>query len=781
MTFKQSALFIALSSALCATATAQQTRLEATKVANDDIKVSNKNEVVLDAEKLQDLSITNIEDTARYISGVQVNNNGTRFSDDGFNIRGLNGDAVAVTVDGISQGETLNPDTYAAYGMYGSSRGQVELEHVKTVTITKGPSSVTRGASALAGSVAYVTNDAADFLPADGDAFGGRVKAGFDSRSDEWLFNGTIANRTGDWETLLQYTKREGHETEAHSNGADITGSERGQADLMDSSVDAVLFKIAYNLSDDTQMGVVYEKSDRFNEGTPLSREGSATYFDFYTHDDNDKDRYGVFFKQENANNSFYDSVEVALNYQELYTSGVTEFSYSSGGADPFLRVEDRNLTQESTSLTVDFSKVIGDDIIHELVYGGSYVTSSFLNVMYDRRYNTTSKDSGYRDNYPVRDPAFIPESDKTATSLYVADNIQFNEAFSANIGVRYDTTEYDPTIDDTFTDPTGKSVSSSDFSSVVGEIGVSYEFAEGHTIMVKVAQGYQAPTLQDLYLDTNSGSELTDVNTGVVYDDLSKIANPELDAEQSTNYEIAYNAQFENGSVNIALFRTDYKDMIQDASYAMSYGTDVTYESCSAWTGQCTETVVSEDVYQQATNAGEIEVTGVEIDANYMFTKNIMANLSYSAIDGEYKTASSNNDIGDSLVTASPDTTTLGLAYRSDDADWGVQLFAIHRAAVEDNSDQLSYSNANRGGIIYYPDSFTVFDLTGYYDLTENLSLTAAIYNLTDKEYYMWESVYSVNNSNGTGGFATSVTGNGYQRFSEPGRSFSAYLTYTF
>lgn len=794
MKFKYSILCVALSSALCATATAQQTRLETTKVENRENQNEALSEVVLDAEALANKSITNIEDTTRYISGVQVNNAGTRFGDDGFNIRGLSGDAVAVTVDGISQGETLNPSTFAAYGMYGSSRGQVEIEHVKTVTITKGPSSVTTGAGALAGAVAYVTNDAADFLHDGVDGSGGLIKLGFDSRSEEWLLGAAIANRTGAWDTILQYTLREGQETEAHGNGADINGSQRGQADLMDKEAGSVLFKLAYNTSNDQQLGVVYEKTNRDFNGTPLSREArsqGSSYFDFNTVDENNRERYGIFYKQENANNSLYDALDIALNYQELYTSGITEFAFSFRGADPYLRVEDRNFTQEQTSLTVDFSKTLSGDINHEIVYGMSYLNSSFINVMHDIRYNDTTKGSGLRDGYPIRDPAFVPESDKKALSFYIADLIEFNEQLTANIGVRYDNTEYDPTIDETFEDPTGKSISPVDFSAVVGEVGLSYEFTPGHTITAKVAQGYKAPTLQQLYLDTDTGGEIKDVNTGQTYENLVVISNPDLDAETSTNYELSYNARFDKGNVTVAAFRTDYSDLIQDVNYANPYGTDVTI-ACSRFES-CDTKVVTEDSYRQAGNVGEVEVKGFEIDARYRFNDNIIGFMSYSAVDGEYKTASNLNDIGDDLVSIAPDTLNVGLGYVPDAGNWGVELLAIHRASVDDrttkrNEDgsvaragQASFDNANRGGIIHFPDSFTVFDLLGYYEFSDNLRLTAAIYNLTDKEYYMWESVSSVNNSNGVGGFAISVTGDGYQRYSAPGRSFSAYITYTF
>jgi hemoglobin/transferrin/lactoferrin receptor protein len=272
MKFKRSTVAISLGCALTVPALAQQSELAVTKAKSEETLTTTV-ETVLDAQTLSKRSITNIEDTARYIPGVQTNDTGNRFGNDGFNIRGLEGDAVAVTVDGVGQGETLNPSSFAAYGMYGSSRGEIELEHLKAVNITKGPSAVAQGPGSLAGSVTYVTNEASDFLPATSDATGVKLKTGFDARSDEWLVHGTVANRTGNFDSLLQYTMRDSSETEAHSHGENISGSARGQADPMDNQVDAVLLKLAYNFSKHQQLGVVYEKTDRETNGVPLSRQ----------------------------------------------------------------------------------------------------------------------------------------------------------------------------------------------------------------------------------------------------------------------------------------------------------------------------------------------------------------------------------------------------------------------------------------------------------------------------------------------------------------------------
>ena len=775
MTFRLSLVSIALGCALSLPAAAQQTELAVTKAESEETLTTTV-EAVLDADALSKRSITNIEDTARYIPGVQVSDTGNRFGNDGFNIRGLEGDAVAITIDGVNQGETLNPGSFAAYGMFGSSRGEVEIEHVKAVTITKGPSAVAQGSGSLAGSVTYVTNDAADFLPDAGDDTAYKLKTGFDARSDEWLVHGTLANRTGNLDSLIQYTMRDSNEVQAHDNGADIDGPGRGQADPMDSQVDALLLKFAYNLSDTQQVGVVYENTERETDGIPLSRQ-SSVYFDFTSQDENNRERIGAFFTDTNLNTLLADSVDIRVNYQELYTSGVTNFLFVSGDSDPILRSEDRNFTQEQLSFNIDFAKSINGDVNHEVIYGVSYQRVDAIAEMFDRRFAGTTVDAGILDGYPIRDQSFVPESEKTVLTAYLADTVTLSDVLTVNAGLRYDTTEYTPTIDDTFSDPTGLSIQDADFSAVVGELGATYTFAPGHSLNARIAQGYQAPTLQDLYFGTNSGDEAVDIVTGDTFIDLDRIANGELDAQESMNYELTYIGNFEKGNVSVSVFRTDYTNMIQDETFSNPYDAVLTQQVCSRF--GCTIEVSSEDTFTQPQNTGEITVDGIEVSASYDFTSNWRGQIAYTALNGEYDTASSFNDIGDDLETIAPDTATMALSYVSDNRDWGAELVAITSKGVDETS-QKSFASLNNGdGPAYYPSGYMVFDLMAFYDVTENLRFTTAIYNLTDKEYYRWEVMNNVRT--GTGGFFSGVSDNGYQRFSEPGRSISAYVTYQF
>lgn len=785
-------LHLALMAALAAgTANAEQVQELATTVvkAENESSVSHTIKKV-SADDISKKSLSSIEDTTRYIPGVQVNDAGNRFGDNGFNIRGLQGDAVAVTVDGVGLGETLAPANFSAYGMYDSTRGQVELEHVKSITITKGPSSVANGANALAGSVAYTTNDAADFLNEEGDDTAFRVKTGYDSRLSETLLHGTFANRTGNFEALLQVTVRDGNELEAHGSGKRVetvfdaegnqvsSASATEVADSFSVESQAVLAKLAYNIDQNMRVGVLFDSKDRDAQGTPESR-NSSTYFDFATDDENNKERIGVFFNWDNANNVVFDSLSVTLDSQELFTSGITTFGYSSRGAR-YLRREDRNTEQNSTSFGIDFEKFIEGDISHKLVYGLSFQQRDIKSTLFDRRYNDLTDTSGYREGSPIMDPSWVPFTDTDALSIYVSDTMQVTDKFNLTAGLRYDTTDYSPKVDDTFKDASGTSVVDSSFTAVVGELVAEYEFMPNNYFLASYTQGYQAPTVQQLYLDTNGSSVLVDKDSGKEYTDLDVIANADLDAQSSSSIELGYKLETERASVTITAYKTNYEDLIQNVSLSTPYSEPVVVQSYQWWTQSYVETTHTEDEYKQPQNVGEIDVQGIEIDASYAFTDNLYSRFTFATIDGEYKDALAGfHDKGDDLETAGPDSGTLTFGYQADGDQWGVSLHALWFDKVKESTD-LSFTSLNNGsGPALYPDSYTVLDLTAFYEITDDLRLTAAAYNLTDKEYYRWEVLNSIRP--GRGGFFGGVSENGYKRYSEPGRSFSVNLTYSF
>ena len=755
-------------------------RLEQT-VIRSDTRELDVGSGLLDADGLGRQMADTIEDTVRYIPGVQVNDTGNRFNDDGFNIRGFEGDFVSVTVDGIDQGETLNPPTFAPYGMFGSSRGAVEVETIKAVRITKGPSSVTDGNGALSGAVAYQTKDPSDYLRGRGDNSNFGFKTGYDSRSDETMGSASIANRIGRFESLLIYTYRKGHELESHSSGEDIPGAERGRADPLDRDGHSLLAKAYAQLDDRRRLGVVYELSDREARVTPLSRQ-SAAYYDFEADDTSDRQRLGLSYEWTDVEFGLFDSLEATADYQILDTRGVTSFGYAAftftDPTDDYLRTEDRAFEQEDYTFGIDFTRELQlGNISHDLVYGVEHERSRAVNKLFDIRYNTLSMDSGRR-SFTV-DPTWIPETDIGQFTAYVHDQATLTDRLTLIGGMRFDTTSYSPAVSDSFTDATGDTVNDADFSAFVGELGMSYEFIDGHSIVASAGQGYKAPTTQDMFLGVSS-EYLTDIVTGQQFPDIDEVSNPDLEPELSTNYELSYVYTSDRATVQLSGFVSKYDELIQHVSAFNDYGRPITYMSCGR--RGCTPVTITGDEFNRAENVGSVDVRGFELDGRVLLGDAWFLTFGYSHVRGEHNESSTNPrsngfSAGDELVTVSPDSAMLGLRYDAPGGNWGVSTYLVwtdERGESEDNSIR---SLNNGRGPVHYPDSWMTLDALGYYEFDAyDLRLSVGVRNILDEDYIRWEVINGVRP--GTGGFFGGAAGNGYKRFSEPGRSVSIDLT---
>ncbi|MEP4889115.1 MAG: TonB-dependent hemoglobin/transferrin/lactoferrin family receptor [Aliiglaciecola sp.] len=795
MKIKLNIVTAAVTLALSPSLLAQET-LSVTKVASESEVQHEASLKVIDAQQIDAEMIQDVYDTVRYIPGVNVNNTGNRFGDNGFNIRGMEGDAVAITIDGLSQGESLNPTTYSRYGMFSSTRNAIEPESVKSIEVIKGASSVMAGSGALGGAVMYTTKDADDFLSASGDDFAGNIKLGFDGRNNETLASLTLAKRIGDLEGLLVVTKRNGSETKTHENGEDVEGSSRGQADPFDSDKLNVLAKLGFQIDENHQIGLVFEKFESENVGTPLSRE-STSYYNFSTFDESNRTRLGMFYDYQ-GNNFLFDTAALKINHQKVDTHGSTKFLYSD-----YLRDEDRYYEQEMDSVNLDFSKdIFVSKTNHFVAYGIAIEAKEVDNQLYDKRYLGETEDSGFRAGYPIIDPAWVPNTESDIWSLYITDKIELNEQFTFQGGIRYDNVSYSPKTSDDFIDQTGNSVNDLEFSALTWAANLRYEFIPNHSLTASIGTGFKAPTTQQLYLNTNATSVLEDsvrvvdengsvsyVANGRTETDLDTVTNPNLDAETATNYELAYQWQGDNGYVNLSVFRADYDDFIINLNQSRSFDEPITQASSNWWLPQCAEAVVddscwtvsqiSEDTWGVPTNVGKVKVTGYELDAGYQLSQGLLVTLSHSHTSGEYRNSvegsiESNVDAtyseGDELESIAPDTTVLGLNYRVPSQQWGGSVFA----RFIDGKDEQEYFSAT-----FYSESAIVLDLSAFYEITNNLVLRANITNLFNEEYTTWQRVRLVRE--GTGGFFGGVSENGIQRFNEPGREFAVNLSYAF
>ena len=108
-----------------------------------------------------------IDEMVRYVPNVEVTQDSNRFGNQGFNIRGLEGNRVSIEIDGIPLSDSFSVGQFASAG-----RDLVELGVIDHVEILRGPASTLYGSKALAGVVAYYTLD-----PANADFSDGMLRA----------------------------------------------------------------------------------------------------------------------------------------------------------------------------------------------------------------------------------------------------------------------------------------------------------------------------------------------------------------------------------------------------------------------------------------------------------------------------------------------------------------------------------------------------------------------------------------------------------------------------
>ncbi|MBA4265461.1 MAG: TonB-dependent hemoglobin/transferrin/lactoferrin family receptor, partial [Comamonadaceae bacterium] len=160
---------------------------------------------VLSGDALNPARVQDIRDLARELPNVSVRRAAQRFSavqpggtgrdgNAGFNIRGLEGNRVLLTVDGIRVPRELSSGVFgsAAFG-----RDYYDLGLIERVEIVRGAHSALYGSDGLAGMVAMYTTEPVQLIE-PGKTFGGRVGLTLDSEDGTRAVGATLAGAASD-------------------------------------------------------------------------------------------------------------------------------------------------------------------------------------------------------------------------------------------------------------------------------------------------------------------------------------------------------------------------------------------------------------------------------------------------------------------------------------------------------------------------------------------------------------------------------------------------------
>ncbi|OEC33318.1 hemoglobin/transferrin/lactoferrin receptor protein [Pseudomonas cuatrocienegasensis] len=709
---------------------------------------------VLGRQQLDQQNVNSIKDLVRNEPGVSVGGAGQRAGITGYNIRGIDGDRILTQVDGVEIPASFYAGPYA-----NTHRNYVDPEIVKRVEILRGPASALYGSNAIGGAVSYFTLDASDIIKEGRDA-GARLKTGYSSVDESWLNSATVAGRYQNVDALLHLSQRNGHETESYGTHGG-TGLNRTAANPEDARTSNVLAKLGWNYNDSDRLQLTYEKYKDDRDTNQLSAVGGP----FNTqavggaqnlvrgrsgNDTITRERFGLEHSLA-LGNLLADNLKWSLNYQLAKTDQSTQENYVTGTRN-VIRYRDTDYKDRQWVLDLQLDKAFAiGETDHLLTYG--------FNI---KRQNVT----GLRSGACVANSGVCQVADGLVTQsdfpdptvdvygLFLQDEIRWNQ-WTFLPGLRYDRTRLNPEMTDEYLVSLGNSAfnpgdSSKTWQRVSPKLGVTYAFDEHYTWFGQYAEGFRTPMAKDMYGRFQ--------NTTLRY---IQEPNPNLDPETSRGLETGLRGNFEAGSFDVAVFYNRYKDFLDNEAVGSSAGMTI---------------------YQNR-NIGRASIRGVEAKGRLNLD-------SFGALPGIYAQGSiayargRDDDSGEPLGSISPLTGVFGLGYEQERYGSQLSWTLVKRKTRVDDSKTLTVDGTTSG---YRTPGFGIIDLTGYYKLTDDLTLNAGLYNLTDKKYWLWDDVRGY--ASGTGfyntftdtliGEATVTAPANLDRLSQPGRNFSINLVW--
>jgi hemoglobin/transferrin/lactoferrin receptor protein len=683
---------------------------------------------VIDAKQIDDQMITNIKDLVRYEPGVTVRRAPARFTaagaatgrdrDSGFNIRGLEGNRVLITVDGVRV-----PDAFS-FGAQSVGRGDyVDLDLIKSVEILRGPASALYGSDGVAGAVSFVTKDPEDFLK-DGKMVGGGARIGYDSSDESWTKGVVVAGRTGDLQAMLAFTRRDGHELD-NKGSNDSANTDRTTPNPQDSQSNALLTRLVWSPNAAHRLRLTYE---RFNSDLdtdvlsaiakpPASGILSATAtLGLTATDETSRSRSTIDYRYTG----------------EGFVSGIRAAAYYQESKNEQTAFEDRNTAADRSRINRFANKVYGGmlqlesrfstgPVEHLLVYGADY---------------SHTRQTGVRDGtvppvgetYPTR--AF-PTTDYTLVGAFIQDEIAIADGLlTLYPSLRYDHYKLAPQSDPLFTTfvPRGQSG-----SKVTPRIGAVVKVTDMVRLFANYTRGFKAP-------------EPNQINNGFanLVQNYRSVPNPDLRPETSESYEGGFRLNDSNWSFSATAFSGRYKNFIDQVQISGSF------------------TAASPAVYQYV-NLGRVKVHGLEAKGDFRLPNGLGVQAAASYAKGSVRTTQPTGS--GPLDSIEPVKIVAGLFYRPDDGPFNAQIVATHSDGKKLSRTNNSCNTATTS--CFTPSGFWIVDATASYEIVKGATLRAGLFNIFDKKYFWWSDVRGLT--------STSVVRDAY---SQPGRNFGLSFT---
>ncbi|MBO6636096.1 TonB-dependent hemoglobin/transferrin/lactoferrin family receptor [Parvibaculum sp.] len=668
---------------------------------------------VITAEELERRNAHTMQDIVRYEPGVSVGYAPNRGGSTNFTIRGIGGNRVLVLVDGLNTPDFpgTNIGSPSSY-----TRDFFDIDSMKSIEIVRGPASALYGSDGLGGIVAYETKDPADYLDGLDKDWYASIKGGYASADESFSESLTGAKRAGNVEMLGLYTRRDGHEIEPNSSAT---------PNPTDWYSNAFLGKLVFNGLWGNSLKFTGEYNERNEDINLLSDLGTSFGTTTLSSQAEDETKRTSFAAAYSQNEPFLlaDSAEFKFSYTKIDRNENT-VQLRQTGPTQFLRNSDFAFLQDIWAADFQFNLTRNFfGVENQITYGASADYTKTSRPRYRTQTNlttlvTTTVIGG--ETFPNKN---FPDTETTKLGFFVQDSIEAGR-FNFIPALRFDYYHLEPQPDALFANASAGAFAVKEMTEteVSPKLGITFDVSEEYTLFGQYAHGFRAPPYDNANFGFRNSAQFYEI-----------IPNPDLKPETSDGFEAGLRGSFRDGSsFSTTVFYNMYEDFIDTVTLASAPPPGLT-------TFQ----------YQ---NLSEVTIYGAEARGEYRFLPEWALKGSLAYAHGEDDTT------GAPIDSVDPMKAVLGLAYEGD--MWGAELSAIHA---------WRHDRVATAGNFQAP-SYTVVDVTAWYDMSDCFTVNAGIFNIFDEEYYNSQDVTGLAAGNPV-----------IPRYAQPRRNFGVNATLKF
>lgn len=605
------------------------------------------------------------------VPGIQVKNDGGQ-GIDRIKIRGEDAFRTLVMIDGqrISEQKSMSGVPLL-----------IDPSQVERIEVIRGPASVLYGSDAIGGAINIITKKGGE------DAFGATVSAGLDTASSGKELSGSIYGAANGWKYRFGGAIR-------NADNIDTPVGEMPHTEFSSKAANAFL---SYDIDPNKTVGLSLSHFDLDFMSGAISYAPENFFVDV---PEWKRTRGSVFGEFKNLTENLA-RLRIDLS-QERNTKLMENHVNPSTATERAPSVNSyADNTLDTSSLNTQADWILGDN--HYLITGYEFSYDD-LDAISQTYLDLSSIVPIMRDPVQSKDQSF--SGYQMRHSIFATMESTLFENWVFNYGVRYTWVKNDMDVNTPYSlsmpgivgVPEGKFHYDNHDGKAVFNFGTTYKGFENLTLRANWSQGYRAPLLQELFVDTSMGGELT-------------YANPDLKPETSDNFEIG--ARYTNGVLTL------------DGSVFYSKADDYI------------TTIAVGNGINRYTNMGEAETLGLELDASVK-VGDFEPYTVLTLMRREYK----ENGIKTTKSGTPKVMARYGVRYQNeyDSALFRFDAYAVSQTKTESwnfEKDQLN-EDGSFGG-------FTTFNLTGgvSFGPQKAYSVDVGLYNLTNKLYQTSDAIY--------------------------------------